>query len=105
MIRLSFLLFLTFLAVPHTGLAAEPDPLHLAGSRVRLLAPELGARKLAGAVVEIRADTLLFTADKQSTPTLVPTVSLTGLEVSRGMHSHVLAGAGLGFLAGAAVGA
>lgn len=111
--RQSFLLFLTFLAVPHAGLAAEPDPLHLAGSRVRIQAPDkstaagrllLGGRKQAGTVVEMRGDTLLFTADGQSTPALVPTESLTGLEVSRGMHSHVLAGAGLGFLAGALVG-
>ena len=103
--RLSLLLFLAFLAVPHAGLAAEPDPLGLAGLRVRLQAPELGAWKQVGTVVEVRADTLLFTADHQSTPALVPTASLTGLEVSRGGRSHALAGAGYGFLAGVLVGA
>jgi hypothetical protein len=102
--RLFFLLFLTFLAVPHAGLAAEPGPPHLTGSRVRLLAPELGAQKQAGTVVEVRDDSLLFAADGQSTRTVVPTASLTELELSQGMHSHVLAGAGLGFLAGAVVG-
>ena len=102
--RLTYLLLLTLLAVPHAGLAAESDPLHLAGSRVRLSAPELGARKQAGIVTEVRGDTLLFTADNRSTRTPVPTGSLTGLEISRGMHSHVASGAALGFLGGAVVG-
>jgi hypothetical protein len=114
MMRLIFLLFLTsFLAGPHTGLAAESDPLHLTGSRVRLFVPDtstaagrLSSRGLeqTGTVIEVRGDTLLFTADHQSTQTLVPITSLTRLEVSRGKRSHVLAGAGLGFLAGAVVG-
>jgi hypothetical protein len=103
--RLAFLLFLAFLAVPHAGLAAEPDPLGLAGLRVRLLAPELGAWKKVGTVVEVRPDTLMFMAEHQTTPALVPTASLTGLEVSRGGGSHALAGAGYGLLAGVLVGA
>jgi hypothetical protein len=103
MIRIGFLL-LAVLAVPYVALAAESESPHLAGARVRLLTPEFGARKQTGTVVEARADTLLFTADHQSTRTLVPTASLTGLEVSRGMHSRVLAGAAIGFLAGAVVG-
>jgi drug/metabolite transporter (DMT)-like permease len=55
-------------------------------------------------VIEVHADTLLFAADHQSTRTLIPAASLTGVEVSQGMHSHVLAGAGLGFLGGAVAG-
>ena len=80
------------------------DPLHLAGSRVRLSAPALGDRKQSGTVVEVRDDTLLFMADKRSVRTFVPTASLTSLEVSRGSRSHTLAGAGLGFLTGAVAG-
>ena len=113
--RLSFLLFLTsFLAGPQAGLAAESDPLHLTGSRVRLFvsdrstaAGRLASRGQAqtGTVIEVRGDTLLFTADHQSTQTLIPATSLMGLEVSRGRRSHVLAGAGYGFLGGVLVGA
>ncbi len=103
-LRLIAPLFLTFLAAPQAGLAAESDPLHLTGSRARLLAPALGPRRQVGTVVEVRGDTLLFTPDHQSTPALVPTESVTEIEMSRGMHSHVLAGAGLGFLAGAVTG-
>jgi len=63
-----------------------------------------GIEKQTGIVIEVRSDTLLFAPDKQSSRTLVPTTSLLGLEVSRGLHSHVLKGVGLGFLAGALVG-
>jgi hypothetical protein len=84
--------------------SSEPDPLHLAGARVRLSAPELGAGKQVGTVVEVHADTLLFAADRRSTRVLVPTASLTGLDVSMGVRSHVGKGAGLGFLAGAVAG-
>jgi hypothetical protein len=102
--RLFLLLLLSFLAAPEAGLATESDPLSLAGTRARLSAPPLGPRKQAGTVVEVRGDTLLFAADRQSERTLVPTASLTGLEVSRGMHSHVWKGVGIGFLAGALAG-
>jgi hypothetical protein len=61
-------------------------------------------QKHTGTVIDVRVDTLLFTAENQSTPILVPTASLMGLEVSRGKRSHALAGAGLGFLAGVLVG-
>jgi hypothetical protein len=101
--RLTYLLFLTLLAVPYSGIAAESDPLHLTGSRVRIYVSDtstaagrlsLRGRKQAGTVIEVRGDTLLFTAENQSTPTLVPTASLMGLEVSHGKHSHVLGGRG-----------
>ena len=84
--------------------AVESAPLRLSGSRVRISAPVLGDGKQVGTVVEVRADTLLFAADHQSTRALVPTASLTGLEVSQGMRSHIGKGAGLGFLAGAVAG-
>ena len=64
----------------------------------------LGIPKQTGTVIEVRSDTLVFAADKQSARTLIPAASVMGIEVSRGIHSHVLRGAGLGFLAGALVG-
>jgi MFS family permease len=102
--RLTFLLFLTLLMLPHSGLA-QSDPLGLTGKRVRLTSPELGARKQTGTVVEVRSDTLLFTADNQSTSAFVRAGSLTGLEVSRGRRSHVAAGLGIGLLVGVLGGA
>jgi MFS family permease len=57
----------------------------------------------AGTVVEVRSDTLLFMGVGGGI-ILVPTASLTRLEVSRGTRSHLLTGAGLGLLAGAVVG-
>jgi hypothetical protein len=115
MMRRILLLFLTsFLTGPDAGFAIESDPLHLTGSRVRLYisdrstaAGRLSSRgqMQTGTVLEVRGDTLVFTAEHQSTPTLVPTASLMGLEVNRGKkRSHVVKGAGLGFLAGVLVG-
>ena len=104
MMRLVLLLFVAFLVLPQAGLAAETTPLHLTGSRARLMAPSLGTGKQAGTVVEMRADTLLFTPDHQSTPALVPVASVTSLEVSRGMHSHAWTGVRIGFLTGAFAG-
>lgn len=54
-----FLLFLALLAVPQAGLTAESDSPSLAGSRVRLSAPPLGPRKLAGTLVEGQGDGVL----------------------------------------------
>jgi hypothetical protein len=111
--RLAFPLLLAVLAGPHPGLAAESDPLHLTGSRVRLFVSDRSTaagrlsslgQKHTGTVIEVRGDTLLFTAENQSTPILIPTASLTGLEVSRGKRSHILADAGLGLLAGVLAG-
>jgi len=102
--RLVSLLFLTLLAVPQAGFTAESGPSDLAGSRVRLSAPPLGPRKVAGTLVEAQGDTLLFAVDHQSARTRIPTASLTGLEVSRGMHSHVWRGVGIGFVVGALAG-
>src|SRR5258706_12073841 len=48
----------------------------------------------------MRGDPVLFEADNHSVRTLIQTASLTGIEVSRGMHSHVWRGAGIGFLVG-----
>jgi len=104
MMRLVSLLFLALLTIPQAGLTAETDPPGLSGSRVRLLAAPLGPRKLTGTLVEMRGDSVLFAADHQSVRTLIPTASLTGIEVSRGMHSHVWRGAGIGFLVGALAG-
>ena len=111
--RLAFPLLLAVLAGPNVGLAAESDPLHLTGSRVRLFASDSGTEagrlssrglKHTGTVIEMRSDTLVITAEAQSNPSFVPAASLTSLEVSRGTHSHILAGAALGLLAGAVVG-
>ena len=111
--RILLLFLYSFLAGPDAGLAAESDPLHLTGSRVRLYVTDrsTAAGRLSstgqmrtGTVNEIRGDTLLFTADYQSTQTLVPTTSLTGLEVRRRNGSHVVKGAGLGLLAGVVAG-
>jgi hypothetical protein len=112
--RRILLLFLTsFLTGPDAGLAAESDPLHLTGSRVRLYVADrsTAAGRLSsigqmqtGTVIEVRGDTLVFTAEHQSNQVLVPSVALTGLEVSRGKRTHVVKGAGLGFLAGVLAG-
>jgi hypothetical protein len=102
--RLTFLLFLALLALPHPGLA-QSDPLGLAGKRVRLTSAELGTRRQVGTLVEVRTDTLLFKADGQSAPSFVRTGSLTGLEVSHGKRSHVLAGVGIGLVVGVGGGA
>jgi len=83
--------------------ANDPDPFRLEGRRVRLLAPELGPRKVTGIVGEVRGDTLRFTPDKQSTSTPVRLGALSGLEVSRGTKSHVWTGVGIGLLGGALV--
>src|SRR5882757_5415248 len=104
MMRLVSLLFLALLTIPQAGLTAESDPPGLSGSRVRLLAAPLGPRKLTGTLVGMQGDSVLFAADHQSARTLIPTASLAGIEVSRGMHSHVWRGAGIGFLVGALAG-
>jgi len=101
-VRPVILVFLAFVAAPHACLA-DADPFGLAGKRVRLTSPEF--RKQAGTVVEVRSDTLLFTADHQSISALVHAGSLTALDVSHGRKSHVWAGVGIGLLVGVGCGA
>ena len=89
--------------VPFTSVTAQEPPSVKVGDRVRVTAPDLGIRKQAGRFAALRADTLVV-AVADSTMTF-PVASVTRLELSRGQKSYGGAGARIGFLSGAAIGA
>ncbi len=71
------------------------------GARVRVTAPELRAAKQVAILEAWRGDTLVLVADSTF---FYPVGSITRLEVSWRKRSHTSLGAGLGLIAGIAIG-
>jgi len=97
------MLMLAFAAPAH--LAAQ-DPAVAPGSRIRVYAPSINAKRFVAAVVSLDGDSLTLDAeiwrDGAWKPRLtVPFASMNSLEVSRRRHSN----AGKGALIGGGVGA
>ena len=75
------------------------------GRRVRVTTPGVPGRdRYAGRVVAVSADSLTLHRDGAKAPSAIPFASITRLEVSRGRHPSGWRGAGIGLVAGAAVG-
>ena len=72
------------------------------GARVRVSAPTVG--RTSGRVIVAAGDSLTLVRDRTSDTLRLATSDLQSLEISVGRHKRRWAGAGLGFLAGAAVG-
>ena len=86
-------------------LAAQQDTLVVLGARVRVTAPTVAENRLVGTVAAVDADTLVLGVKHGTSSLAIPFASMTSLEVSRGKKSNVGKGLGIGFLAGAALGA
>jgi hypothetical protein len=90
--------FLAFLVLaPLTDAIAQEQPLQ-PGQLVRVTAPDLDMNRHEETFQQVRGDTLVFTSMR------CPLSDVTRLEVYGGRKSHRWRGAGIGFLAGYAVG-
>lgn len=94
-----------FLLAPCVAWSKEPSAI-VPGSRIRITeraADEGGA--LSGTVVTAGADSVVMSLDKGAQRAPFALAGLSRVEVSRGEKGHTAAGIGLGFLAGAGIGA
>lgn len=73
------------------------------GARIR--ASVSGADAMIGRVIAVRGDSLHMVADRSTDTVHVAANQLTSLDLSIGRHKRRWAGAGIGFLGGAALGA
>jgi hypothetical protein len=76
------------------------------GTRARVTAPDCGLRRQATTVETVHGDTLVFASapSRNSIPINCPMASVARLEVSTGRRPQTVRVAGIGLLAGAAVG-
>ena len=84
--------------------AQGPAPL-APNTRVRISAPSRQLNGVIGAVIVNRGDSLWLRGERVGDTLVLAVRDLTRLEVSRRQDTHGLAGAGIGLLGGAAVGA
>jgi hypothetical protein len=99
------ILILSFLvpAVAGSGLA-QTVPTIVPGARIRFALPP-GTPVVLGTAIEARQDTLLVRREESGDTVALPLSQLVRLDISGGTQTHALRGAGIGFLAGAIVGA
>lgn len=104
MLRLASAILLVVLAASASAQETGSVPAVVRpGARVRATAPELGI--VTGSVVAVRGDSLQLAVDASSDTMIVGVFRLATLDVSTGRHKRRWLGAGLGFFAGAVVGA
>lgn len=99
--RAARVLLLLLLAPLCDVLAQEPPPLE-PNTRVRITARWLQWHQQVATFHGLRGDTLVLATDST---VLCPLTAVERLEVSAGRKSHLWVGAGIGLLAGAALGA
>ena len=100
--RAIVVLVIATLVIPWSGLSSQDIPPIAPGTRVRITAPSAGADRLIGTVVPSPIDTLMVRPAARMTAVAIPLASVTRLEVRFGQKSHLLLGAAIGFVAGAA---
>jgi hypothetical protein len=90
---------------PDLGRASEGQQagVPLPKSRVRVKAVSF-AHRVIGILERVTSDTLVVLREGEAGRLAIPIVDVTSLEVSRGKHSNLLKGMGIGLLAGAGVG-
>ena len=77
------------------------------GTRLRVFAPTLGRKPLVGVLQSLRDNTLTLAAEGHASAVVVPRQEITRIDRSGGRHSRgrwAIRGAGLGLLAGVAIG-
>lgn len=85
--------------------AQGPPPEPPTDSRVRITAPDLRADPIVGTIVEKKAETWIVDSGiAEVDPLEVPLASVTRVEVSQGLETHVAKGLGIGVLAGSVMG-
>ena len=86
--------------------AADAGPI-VPGTRLRVFARTRGDKPLAGVLQSFQDDELILTADRDASAVVVPRQEVMRIDRSRGRHSRgrwAFRGAGLGLLAGIALG-
>ena len=90
---------------PAVAWSQEPPGI-VPGSRIRITELQAGKSvRHSGTVVAAGADTVVLRNPTGGATATFSLARISGLEVSRGSKGHVAAGVGLGFLAGAGIGA
>lgn len=89
------------------SLRAQEEPLVVPGTRVRITATKyfekaLIRSRVVGTVVALTTDSLVVQTKEWYGPLAIPITSVTALDVSRGLKSKIVTGAGIGFLIGGA---
>jgi hypothetical protein len=82
--------------------ATGGEPRLFQGSRVRVSAPAIAARRIVGTLTAFDDDSLTLEEKGRRDPLIIPRAAITKLDVSSGPRSRALLGAGLG-LAGSLV--
>lgn len=90
------------LVLSTASLRSQTLPVRI-GDRARITAPSLASSPLIATVADERLDHVLLRLTGGET-VVVPYTSITRLEVSRGVHPHMLKGAVAGAVGGAVVG-
>lgn len=101
--RLGSVVMLALLAASAGAQKVTLPPDVQPGARVRATTP--GAGSVTGRVVAMDDDSLQVVRDHSADTVRVATSQLSALDLSVGQHKRRWAGAGLGFLAGMAIGA
>ncbi len=106
LISLAVMVSGTLLCLPAVGStrAAGPEVV-LRGARIRVSALGRAGGPLTGSLLSLERDTLVMARESVSLTDTLPLASVHTLELSRGRHTHALAGTGVGLLAGALAGA
>ena len=89
------------------SLRAQEEPLVVPGTRVRITATKyfekaLIRSRVVGTVVALTTDSLVVQTKEWYRSLAIPITSVTALDVSRGLKSKIVTGAGIGFLIGGA---
>jgi len=87
-------------AVAPTEILSQDKPSIKPGSRVRVTAPSVFDKRVAGTVSEVKSDTLAVSVEEGVSVLLVSLKDVTRLEVSHGRRSHAGLGAKIGAMTG-----
>ena len=101
--RSALLAIAAFVLIPFGAVSSQAVHART-GDRIRITAPPLGLENQTARVVSVRVDSLFLQVVPAET-LAVAIAGVTRLEMSTGRRRHALQGAGIGGLAGVAVGA
>ncbi len=90
---------------PPSIVSAQATPAIDSGVRVRITEVVPRGTSRRGTVVARSRDTVVMRLDPEGETVSISLAQISGIDVSRGVRRHPIAGIGVGFLAGAATGA
>lgn len=104
--RTAGFLLVALALVPHTTTLAQAPASVAVGDRVRITTPHhRGRHRLVGRLAEVQQDSLVVETDDRGTRVRVPLAQAARVDVSRGRHTNIWRGMGIGMVGGAVTGA